>query len=157
MDLPCSRTAVWEGAFSFAGLKAVQLGLVPIISPRTTLTHITMSPGGLPPNISHPGQDPSRYKRYNIPQGDLHFQVSAIVYHGCGDWSLIRAVQAGQTRFRVHSYFFTRESEYWRQLLKPPVSPGDEQKRPGSHERNPFPLSESAEDFADFLWIFYNQ
>ncbi len=66
-------------------------------------------------------------------------------------------MQAGQKRFRVHSYFFTRESGYWRQLLKPPVSPGDDMKRPGSHERNPFVVNEAAEDVADFLWIFYNQ
>ncbi|KAF5354946.1 hypothetical protein D9756_005641 [Leucocoprinus leucothites] len=83
------------------------------------------------------GEALSRHDQYYISGGDLHF--------------LLR-----RTHFRVHSYFFRRESKYWNARLAGPVSPGDNPKPPGTHESTAFLVNEDPEDFATFLWVFYN-
>ena len=61
------------------------------------------------------------------------------------------------TLFRVHSYFFTRESRFWRNLLGN-TSKGREANNPiDLHIDTPFVLPPvTAEHFASFLWVFYN-
>jgi len=57
--------------------------------------------------------------------------------------------------FRVHKFFFTRESSYFRRLFEP--SQFLVQDPPGSLESNPIILEDVSSDaFACFLWVFYN-
>lgn len=68
---------------------------------------------------------------YYLPGGDLFFLVE-------------------DYRFRVHRYFFERESRYFKRKLaaEPP---------PGSSDGNAIILENvAAEDFARLLWVFYN-
>jgi hypothetical protein len=37
-----------------------------------------------------------------------------------------------------------------------PVSPGEIRQQPGTHESTAFLVDEDPEDFATFLWVFYN-
>lgn len=62
--------------------------------------------------------------------------------------------KADRTLFRVHSYFFVRESDYWKQELGDAV---DEPLKKGQDVRNSIPLDETPSDFAWFLWVFYNR
>jgi len=73
---------------------------------------------------------------YYIPGGDLHFLV-------------------GDQRFRVHRYFFERESPKFQHELALPASPGLAAR--GTTELSAIPLDEvDPEEFASFLWVFYN-
>ncbi|KXN87076.1 hypothetical protein AN958_09286 [Leucoagaricus sp. SymC.cos] len=75
---------------------------------------------------------------YWIPGGDLYLRVE-------------------QTLFRVHSYFFIRESKHWKDQLVGPISPGDEPLKKGQGEKEAIVIDEEkVEDFAQFLWVFYN-
>ncbi|KAF5355102.1 hypothetical protein D9756_005770 [Leucocoprinus leucothites] len=65
-------------------------------------------------------------------------------------------LRADKTHFRIHSYFFVRESKYWRDELVGPTSPGDETLKKGQDEKNAFAIDETPTDFAQFLWVFYN-
>ncbi|KAH7908944.1 hypothetical protein BJ138DRAFT_1090366 [Hygrophoropsis aurantiaca] len=57
--------------------------------------------------------------------------------------------------YRVHSYFFERESLFFRQKLTGSANDGDE--RLGSSDLNAYTLDDvKSEDFARFLWVFYN-
>ncbi|KII95605.1 hypothetical protein PLICRDRAFT_97198 [Plicaturopsis crispa FD-325 SS-3] len=59
------------------------------------------------------------------------------------------------TLFRVHRYFFERESPYFHAKLCTPVSPG--QNPIGTSDQNAFSLDGvKSTDFARFLWVFYN-
>ncbi|KAF9243218.1 hypothetical protein BU15DRAFT_86587 [Melanogaster broomeanus] len=54
--------------------------------------------------------------------------------------------------YRIHSYFFERESLFFRQKL---VGSNDEDR--GSTDTNAYTLDDvKSEDFARFLWVFYN-
>lgn len=56
--------------------------------------------------------------------------------------------------FRVHSYFFSRESPVFNRRINP-ASPGN--IREGSNDKDPVVLEDvAAEDFEKFLWVFYN-
>ncbi|KAL9712189.1 hypothetical protein Ac2012v2_005266 [Leucoagaricus gongylophorus] len=79
----------------------------------------------------------SLHAEYYLPDGDLHFQVE-------------------QTIFRVHSYFFTRESPQFRERMA-----GAECARSSAHDgrtdQTAIPVKNtSVEDFSQLLWIFYN-
>ncbi|KAF9047609.1 hypothetical protein BJ165DRAFT_1344790 [Panaeolus papilionaceus] len=76
------------------------------------------------------------HEKYYFPAGDLH-------------------VLAGHTMFRIHSYFFSRESPIFNRRLYP-ASPGSE--REGTTESNPIMLEEDIKprDFEKLLWVFYN-
>jgi len=57
--------------------------------------------------------------------------------------------------FRVHRYFFTRDSSFFRDKLPHPPPPGEFTK--GSSDNNPFVLEETLiVDFERLLWVFYN-
>lgn len=81
-------------------------------------------------------QLPVEDSEYYILTGDLHILVDNV-------------------RYRVHSYFFTRDSSKFRELLVVPAGPN--QTRLGSAE-NPICIANSTPaEFAKFLWIFYNK
>jgi len=69
-------------------------------------------------------------------------------------WLYLINNKVDKTFFRVHSYFFTRESDFWKEEL------GDDLDKPlkkGQDVRNPVVLDETPDDFAWFLWVFYNR
>ena len=58
-------------------------------------------------------------------------------------------------KFRVHRFFFERESPYFVRMLAVPASPGKEPQ--GTSDSNAILLEDvSADHFATFLWVFYN-
>jgi len=60
------------------------------------------------------------------------------------------------TLYRVHRYFFTRDSAYFLDKLPHPPPPGEFNK--GSSDNNPFPLEDALKvDFECLLWVFYNE
>jgi len=59
------------------------------------------------------------------------------------------------TLFRVHRYFFTRDSSWFRDKLPYPAPPGETTK--GSSDNLPLVLEDiSKTDFERLLWVFYN-
>ncbi|KAL1703911.1 hypothetical protein EV121DRAFT_206870 [Schizophyllum commune] len=77
-----------------------------------------------------------RHEEYYISTGDLHFVVD-------------------HTRFRVHRYFYERESEFFRRILLAPASPGA--TRQGASDDNAIQLDYvTSDEFAKFNWVFYN-
>ncbi|KAI0279105.1 hypothetical protein BGY98DRAFT_970511 [Russula aff. rugulosa BPL654] len=59
------------------------------------------------------------------------------------------------TLFRVHRYFFIRESAFFRNKLPHPPPPGEFTK--GTSDSQPFFLEDTLHvDFERFLWVFYN-
>jgi len=77
-----------------------------------------------------------RHVDYYITGGDVVFRVENMLY-------------------RVHRYFFTRDSAFFREKLPHPPPPGEFTK--GSSDSNPFILEDTLKiDFERLLWIFYN-
>ncbi|KAF9479073.1 hypothetical protein BDN70DRAFT_807554 [Pholiota conissans] len=77
-----------------------------------------------------------RHPVYYISTGDLSFLVEHV-------------------QFRVHKYFFDRESTYFGSKLSVPQTPGTPLR--GSSDANAILLDAvTAEEFAKFLWVFYN-
>lgn len=77
-----------------------------------------------------------RHPVYYLNSGDIHFLVENYL-------------------FRVHRYFFERESAVFREKLGIPAPAGQSPK--GSTDTNPYPLEDvRADDFSQFLWVFYN-
>lgn len=57
--------------------------------------------------------------------------------------------------FRVHSYFFQRESQYFREIMGEQPSVG--QVRRGEADHTAIMIKDvTVEQFAKFLWVFYN-
>ncbi|KAF8911665.1 hypothetical protein CPB84DRAFT_1671992 [Gymnopilus junonius] len=64
-------------------------------------------------------------------------------------------ILAKHIHFRVHRYFFERESNWFRKQLVVPASPGA--KPQGSDDSNAIILEDlTPAEFARFLWVFYN-
>jgi hypothetical protein len=64
-------------------------------------------------------------------------------------------VMVDHVQFRIHRYFFDRESPYFRRLLATPATPGAQ--RPGTSESTSLVLDDlKPSEFARFLWVFYN-
>jgi len=84
-------------------------------------------------------------------QKDVHVtKRHPIYYFEGGDLHVVVA----ETLFRVHSYFFIRESRPFHRKANP-VSPGS--PREGLTELAPILLENiSPEEFETFLWVFYN-
>ncbi|CAA7260384.1 unnamed protein product [Cyclocybe aegerita] len=77
----------------------------------------------------------NRHDKYYIEGADMH-------------------VVAQKTLFRVHGYFFARESTVFNRRLNP-ASPGDVKE--GQTDNDPIILEDvSPEEFAKLLWVFYN-
>ncbi|KAI9465152.1 hypothetical protein BJY52DRAFT_1220856 [Lactarius psammicola] len=82
------------------------------------------------------GQRIVRHAEYYIHGGDVIFRVD-------------------NNLFRVHRYFFTRDSAFFRDKLPHPPPPGEFTK--GSSDNNPLVLEDvTIVDFERFLWVFYN-
>ncbi|KAH9042754.1 hypothetical protein EDB85DRAFT_2227017 [Lactarius pseudohatsudake] len=64
--------------------------------------------------------------------------------------------QVENTLFRVHRFFLTRDSSWFREKLPYPASPGETIK--GSSDNLPLVLEGDVtkSDFERFLWVFYN-
>lgn len=74
-----------------------------------------------------------RHGEYYLTGGDLFVLVTPI-------------------HFRVHRYFFERESEYFQKKLAGPSG-----ARPGSSESTAIMVDDvTPDEFAKFLWVFYN-
>ncbi|KAF8271087.1 hypothetical protein EI94DRAFT_1556919, partial [Lactarius quietus] len=85
------------------------------------------------------------------PNGDRIIRHSEYYIHG-GD--IIFRVE--NYLFRVHRFFFTRDSAYFRDKLPQPPTPGDFTKG-SSSDSSPFVLEDTLRvDFERFLWVFYN-
>ncbi|KAF8841713.1 hypothetical protein BDN67DRAFT_966792 [Paxillus ammoniavirescens] len=74
-----------------------------------------------------------RHPQYYIRDGDITFLAEGIL-------------------FRVHRYFFERESESFRNSF----APSSENKDDEVSDTNPYKLDVKSEDFAQFLWVWYN-
>lgn len=63
-------------------------------------------------------------------------------------------MQVGETLFKIHKFFFERDSSHFRGLTNP-ASPG---RTPiGTSDSEAYKLDNvNADEFARFLWIFYN-
>jgi len=78
-----------------------------------------------------------RSREYYIAEGDVTFKVE-------------------NTIFRVHKFFFYRESAYFQHLFRSPSIPCNDP--PGSSETNPVVLKDTtSEAFSGLCWVFYNQ
>lgn len=78
------------------------------------------------------------HSRYWIHGADLHLLLGKVLY-------------------RVHSYFFVRESKHWKTKLIGSTSSGDEVLLQGNTSTNALVLNEKPADFDCLLDIFYNR
>ncbi|KAJ6593327.1 hypothetical protein B0H19DRAFT_918850, partial [Mycena capillaripes] len=76
-----------------------------------------------------------RFERYYINGGDLY-------------------CIAENKMFRIHRYFFERESKFFKEQLAVPATPGA--PRLGSEDSAIILDNVRSEDFAKLLWVFYN-
>lgn len=100
--------------------------------------------------------NPPHHSQYYITGADLIVLVRGFPIE-CRVVALSEAEsqQVEDTLFRMHRYFLTRDSAYFRNILPSPPSPGDPFK--GSSDNNPLVLEDTLKvDFERFLWVFYN-
>jgi hypothetical protein len=96
-----------------------------------------------------------RHKKLYLQGGDVIIRVRSsaptLRISSCSRrWS-----QVENLLFRIHSYFLTRESAFFRDLLLHTSTFGDEIKP--SSDDCPFYLEDcSADEFTIFCWVFYN-
>ncbi|KXN87075.1 hypothetical protein AN958_09285 [Leucoagaricus sp. SymC.cos] len=85
------------------------------------------------------GTLPRPSEHYYLKGGDLYFLVDQVL-------------------FRVHSYFFLRESEYWKNRLVGPANAGpDDPLLEGNGSTSPIQINDMKHlDFTRFLWVIYN-
>jgi len=97
----------------------------------------TPEPSSIPTRPNSPISNLRRHPNYYLPGGDLFIQID-------------------DTMFRVHSYFFIRESSLWLYLLRT-ITRGRTLHDPiilsTEFHITPTPTPQT---FAQFLWIFYN-
>ena len=104
---------------------------------NTALSKTTMSTGTTEQIITHPKSVIVNHSEYYLPGGDL-------------------SIQANDTLFWVHKYFFIRESTIWRNVIG--------MTRRGRTATDPVKLGThilcstipTPDSFAHFLWVFYN-
>lgn len=108
----------------------------PPTAPGISRPGYTKSGDGLPdPTMNQPTlQRYRRHREYYIDGGDIVFLVENVL-------------------FRVHSYFFERESPVFRKQL----AGYNSRERPGGSDADPcFLDGVTVDDFVRFLWVFYN-
>jgi hypothetical protein len=100
--------------------------------------------------------NPPHHSQYYITGADLIVLVRGFpIEYRVIALSELESQQVEDTLFRIHRYFLTRDSAYFRSKLPHPPSPGDSSK--GSSDNNPLPLEDALKvDFERFLWVFYN-
>ncbi|EKM79701.1 hypothetical protein AGABI1DRAFT_39745 [Agaricus bisporus var. burnettii JB137-S8] len=69
----------------------------------------------------------------------------------------LTTVQLGHVLYRVHSYFFLRESAFWKRELVGSSTAPDAPLLQGNGSTNAIILEEDPKDFDCFLWVFYNE
>ena len=95
------------------------------------------------------------HREYYIHGADAIFSVSMSIIGHRVTAQVVGSQQVENTLFRVHRYFFVRESAYFRDKLPYPSPPGETTK--GSSDNLPFVLDDvSKTDFERLLWVFYN-
>ncbi|KAH9174996.1 hypothetical protein EDB89DRAFT_1848271 [Lactarius sanguifluus] len=100
---------------------------------------------------SHDDNPAVRHNVYFFPDGDI---VIRVCHPSLSLKGLIPSPQVGDSVFRIHRFFSTRESKHFRAMFITNVPCRDP---PGSSESNPVVLKDAtSEAFVDFLWIFYN-
>lgn len=100
------------------------------------------------------GQRVVRNAEYYIHGGDVIFLVRGPqwVWYRC---IMVTHRQVESNLFRVHRYFFTRDSAFFRDKLPYPPPAGELTK--GVSDSNPLVLEDVLQiDFERFLWVFYN-
>jgi hypothetical protein len=112
------------------------------------------SPSPMPIKINSSTDTASHHGEYYITGADLIVRVRGFpIEIMLLSKSENRQVQ--DTLFRIHRYFFLRESAHFRSKLPHAPSPGDSHK--GSSDNNPLVLDDALKvDFERFLWVFYN-
>ncbi|KAG8221240.1 hypothetical protein J3R82DRAFT_1402 [Butyriboletus roseoflavus] len=92
----------------------------------------------------------------SIMAPDSSYGVSRVVHHKDfylrgGDMTVL----VENHLYRIHSYFFDRESLFFRQKITGSNNNDGEER--GSTDNNAYTLEDiKSEDFARFLWVFYN-
>ncbi|KAF9012723.1 hypothetical protein BDQ17DRAFT_1232329 [Cyathus striatus] len=94
---------------------------------------------------------PALHRPYDTEEQEFsHVKHHKEFYLIGGDLHLL----AKDTLFRVHGYFFARESPQFNKMIMVPVSPG--KKREGTSDSNAIKVDAEPEELAVFLRIFYN-
>lgn len=125
-----------------------------LISQVTSPSSPSMPGPAAKPNPST--NNPPRHGEYYITGADLIVRVRRfLIEYRVVALSEAEIQQVEDTLFRIHRYFLTRDSAYFRSQLPHPPSPGDTFK--GSSDNNPLILENTLKvDFERFLWVFYN-
>lgn len=100
----------------------------------------------------------ARHPAYYIPSGDIVFLVYLVlcIMRDNSFDAFSFTMQAGAQLFRVHRYFFVRESLKFQDMLSIPAPIGA--KVMGSSDSCAIRLSDATqEEFESFLWLFYNK
>jgi len=91
-----------------------------------------------------------RHSHFYLNGGDLHFLVSS--QHG-DRFVVYKIRQLDNQLFRVHRFFFERESRKFRDAFLVPTS---ERFRKGDTESTAIILDVAVQDFEKLLGVFYN-
>jgi hypothetical protein len=96
----------------------------------------------------------SRHGDYYITGADLIVRVRGSLIE-IASLSETESLQVEDMLFRIHRFFFIRDSAFFRNKLPHSPSPGDSFK--GSSDNNPLVLDDALKvEFERFLWVFYN-
>lgn len=95
-----------------------------------------------------------RHEKYYIPSGDVVFLVSRALLHVYAFTQTSSQVE--DIIFRVHRYFFLRDSPVFRDMFSLPTPPEPGTNVEGASDENPISLPQvTSKEFAHFLWLFY--
>jgi hypothetical protein len=96
-----------------------------------------------------------RNEQYYLNGGDLYLQVCRSITLCYVSVLILDFFKTEDNLFRIHRYFFERESSKFQELFKRPPPPG---KKPiGSSPEVPIMLPDiSTEELEQFLWVIYN-
>jgi hypothetical protein len=105
--------------------------------------------------MDHTPPNAVRHREFYIRGGDVTFLVSKlrVVLKNGGLKQLLLQVE-NHVLFRVHRYFFKRDSPFFASKLAVPAAPGAPMI--GTTDGNAFALDVTVSDFENFLWVFYN-
>ena len=131
------------------------------VAPSFSRISVATSNGRQTPEPTQEVERVLQHERYYIPSGDVIFLVrlhlstpfDKLLY----SFRTTRRslLQVENHLFRVHRYFFERESALFRDMLALPA-PSDTE-REGMSDENPIHLPQvECEEFSRFLWVFYN-
>lgn len=122
---------------------------------------IAASPMDLTPSSEKgKGKALERHEEYYIPSGDVVFLVSKLI---CSPVCIVgvpirlMTLQVENILFRIHRYFLLRDSPVFRDMLSLPAPLDSGLEQEGTSDQHPILLPQvTSEDFAHFLWVFYN-